>query len=385
MLSTPTPRLPQGASRLTLAAYADGILGWNRAILGQAITLIESNRPDHQRMAQELLDRLLPHTGGSIRVGLTGVPGAGKSTLIEALGCSLTAEGHRIAVLAIDPSSVRSGGSLLGDKTRMLRLSADPNAFIRPSPSGLMLGGVARKTRETMLLCEAAGFDVVLIETVGVGQSEASVASMTDFLLVLMVAGAGDELQGIKRGLLELADMIAITKADGDNVDRAKLAASKYTVAMRFLRGGDEPPVVSCSALDGSGIDEIWRSIVERTRERKRSGALEAQRSAQAATWMRSLVDEQIRETLQQTEEIRRVAEDAERDVRSGALSPELGARAIVRALRSSATSGSGRAEEPASCAEAASDDGGIALKRSLRKAGCQNGIRANEDTCARR
>jgi LAO/AO transport system kinase len=349
MTSPSTPPLAQGAARLTLAVYADGVLGWNRAILARAITLIESNRPDHQGMAQELLDRLLPHTGRSLRVGLTGVPGAGKSALIEALGCRLTAEGHRVAVLAIDPSSVRSGGSLLGDKTRMVRLSADPNAFIRPSPSGLVLGGVARKTRETMLLCEAAGCDVVLIETVGVGQSEASVASMTDFLLVLMLAGAGDELQGIKRGLLELADMIAITKADGENLNRAKLAASKYAFAMHLLRGGERPPVVTCSSLDGSGIDEIWRIIVERTRERERSGALKAQRSAQAAKWMWSLVDEQIRETLQQTEAIRRVAEDAERDVRIGALSPELGARAIVRALRSSGMSGWGRAEEPAS------------------------------------
>jgi LAO/AO transport system kinase len=354
MPSLSTPRLAQRAARLTLAAYADDILGWNRAILARAITLIESNRPDHQEMAQELLERLLPHTGRSIRVGLTGVPGAGKSALIEALGCRLTAAGHRLAVLAIDPSSVRSGGSLLGDKTRMVRLSADPNAFIRPSPSGGALGGVARKTRETMLVCEAAGCDVVLIETVGVGQSEVSVASMTDFLLVLMVAGAGDELQGIKRGLLELADMIAITKADGENVNRANLAASKYAFAMRLLRGGEQPPVVTCSSLDGSGIDDIWRIIVERTRERERSGALEAQRSAQAAKWMWSLVDEQIRETMQQTEAIRRVAEDAERDVRIGTLSPVLGAQAIVRALRSSGMSGWGRADEPA-CAEAAS------------------------------
>ena len=283
MPSPSTPRLPQGAAKLTLADYADGVLGWNRAMLARAITLIESNLPDHQEMAQELLNRLLPHTGRSIRVGITGVPGAGKSALIEALGCRLTAAGHRVAVLAIDPSSVRSGGSLLGDKTRMVRLSADPNAFIRPSPSGLVLGGVARKTRETMLVCEAAGCDVVLIETVGVGQSEASVASMTDFLLVLMVAGAGDELQGIKRGLLELADMIAITKADGENVNRAKLAASKYAFAMHLLRSGEQPPVVTCSSLDGSGIDEIWRIIVERTRERERSGVLKAQRSAQAA------------------------------------------------------------------------------------------------------
>src|SRR5271166_3232540 len=355
MPSPSLPRQPQGAASLTIADYAEGVLGWNRTMLARAITLIESSRPDHEEMAQEMLNRLLPHTGRSIRVGLTGVPGAGKSVLIEALGCRLTAEGHRVSVLSVDPSSVRSGGSLLGDKTRMVRLSADPNAFIRPSPSSLALGGVARKTRETMLVCEAAGCDVVLVETVGVGQSEVSVASMTDYLLVLMVAGAGDELQGIKRGLLELADMIAITKADGDNVSRAKLAASKYAFAMHLLRSGEQPSVVTCSSLDGSGIDEIWGIIVERTRERERSGALKAQRSAQAANWMWSLVDEQIRETLQQTDAIRRVAEDAERDVSIGSLSPVLGAQAIVRALRSSGMSGWGRAEEPASCAEAAS------------------------------
>lgn len=349
--SSSTPSLPQAAPRLTLADYAGGVLGWNRAILARAITLIESNRPDYHEMAQELLNRLLPHTGRSIRVGITGVPGVGKSALIEALGCRLTAEGHRVAVLSIDPSSVRSGGSLLGDKTRMVRLSADPNAFIRPSPSGLALGGVAGKTREAMLVCEAAGCNVVLVETVGVGQSEVSVASMTDFLLVLMLAGAGDELQGIKRGLLELADMIAVTKADGENRSRAKLAASKYDFAMHLLHGGERPPVVTCSSLDGSGIDEIWRIIVERMRERERSGALNAQRRAQTVKWMWSLVDEQIRETLRQTDSIRRVAEDAEREVRIGALSALLGAQAIVRALRYSGTSGWG-AEEPASDAQ---------------------------------
>jgi LAO/AO transport system kinase len=339
---------------LTLADYADGVLGWNRAILARAITLIESNRADHQEMAQELLKRLLPHSGRSIRVGITGVPGVGKSALIEALGCRLTAEGHRVAVLSIDPSSVRSGGSLLGDKTRMVRLSADPNAFIRPSPSGLMLGGVARKTRETMLICEAAGCDVVLVETVGVGQSEVSVASMTDFFLVLMLAGAGDELQGIKRGLLELADMMAITKADGENRSRANLAASKYAFAMHLLHGGERPPVVTCSSVEGSGIDGIWRIIVERTHDRERSGALKTERNAQTVKWMWSLVDEQIREMLQQTDAIRRVADDAERQVRIGALSAVLGAQVIVRALRQSGKCSGRGAEEPVSDAEGA-------------------------------
>jgi len=346
-MSTPSPPCrQQGAAKLTLANYADGVLGWNRAILARAITLIESNRLDHQEMAQELLARLLPYTGRAIRIGLTGVPGVGKSALIEALGCRLTADGHRLAVLSIDPSSVRSGGSLLGDKTRMVRLSADPNAFIRPSPSGLVLGGIARKTRETMLILEAAGCDVVIIETVGVGQSEVSVASMTDYLLVLMLAGAGDELQGIKRGLLELADMIAITKADGENVSRAKLAASKYRFAMHLLHDGQDVPIVTCSSLDGSGLDEIWRIIVARTRDRERSGALKAQRSAQAVKWMWSLVDERIHETLSQTDSIRRVAEDSERKVRDGVLSPVLGAQAIVRALRWSGMRDAGCTEE---------------------------------------
>ena len=348
ILSPSIPYSPRDPARLTFEDYRDGVLGWNRAILARAITLIESNRSDHHEMAQELLNQLLPHTGRSIRIGVTGVPGVGKSALIEALGCRLTAEGHRVAVLSIDPSSVRSGGSLLGDKTRMVRLSADPNAFIRPSPSGLVLGGVGRKTRETMLICEAAGCDVVLIETVGVGQSEVSVASTTDFLLVLMLAGAGDELQGIKRGLLELADMIAITKADGENRSRANIAASKYAFAMHLLNSGEQTPVVTCSSLDGSGIDRIWRIIVEQTHERERSGVLKAQRSAQMVKWMWSLVDQQIHETLQQSDAIRRVAEEAERQVRIGALSAMLGAEAIVCALRYPEISGRGGAKKPA-------------------------------------
>jgi LAO/AO transport system kinase len=334
-----TPPVPARArASLTVADYAEGVLAWNRTMLARAITLIESNRPEHQAMAQELLNRLLPHTGRAIRVGLTGVPGAGKSAFIEALGCRLTPAGHRVAVLSIDPSSVHSGGSLLGDKTRMMRLSADPNAFIRPSPSGLVLGGVARKTRETMLVCEAAGCDVVLIETVGVGQSEVSVADMTDFLMVLMLGGAGDELQGIKRGLLEVADMIAVTKADGENLTRAKRAASKYAFAMRLLHGAAQPPpVVTCSSLDGTGIEEIWRTIVDRVREREHSGLLTKRRAAQTVKWMWSLADEQIRELLQQTEAVRSVVEEAERDVSNGKLSPVLGAQAIVRAMSLSA------------------------------------------------
>jgi LAO/AO transport system kinase len=334
-----SPGAPPGASapqRFTLDQYVDGILGGNRTILARAITLVESSRPDHQLLAQELIDRLLPHTGRSMRIGLTGVPGVGKSALIEALGCRLTEQGHRVAVLSIDPSSVRSGGSLLGDKTRMARLAADPNAFIRPSPTGLVLGGVARKTRETMLVCEAAGWDVVLVETVGVGQSEVTVANMTDFLLVLMLAGAGDELQGIKRGLLELADMIAVTKAEGDNLVRANLAASRYAFAMHLLHSGEDgklPPVTTCSAFEGTGLDQIWRLISEKIREEERTGEFQARRRRQMTMWMWSLVDERIREVLRTADGIRRIADEAERNVELGTLSPVSGSQAIVRAL----------------------------------------------------
>jgi len=339
MSSPPAPA--DGGHSLTVADYVAGVLAGNRTMLARAVTLVESSRPDHEAMAQELLTRLLPQTGRSIRVGLTGAPGAGKSAFIEALGCRLTATGHRVAVLSVDPSSVRSGGSLLGDKTRMMRLSADPNAFIRPSPSGLVLGGVARKTRETMLVYEAAGCDVVLIETVGVGQSEVSVADMTDYLMVLVLAGAGDELQGIKRGLLEVADMIVVTKADGENVTRAKLAASQYAFAMHLLHGGERQlPVVTCSALDGTGIDAIWRIITDQMSGLKRSGALEARRTAQTVKWMWTLVDEQIRDMLRQTEAVRRVAEEAERDLRDAKLSPLRGAQAVVRALTLSGIGG---------------------------------------------
>ena len=315
----------------SVEAYAAGLLARNRATLARAITLVESRKPEHAAMAAALVNLLLPHTGRAVRVGLTGVPGAGKSALIEALGSWLTARGHRVAVLSIDPSSTRSGGSLLGDKTRMTRLSTDPNAFIRPSPSGLVLGGIARTTRETMLLCEAAGYDVVLIETVGVGQSEVSVADMTDFLLVLMLAGAGDELQGIKRGLLERADMIAITKADGDNIAAARRAATQYAFAMHLLREPGEPEaaVVTCSAVQGDGLDRIWQIITERQAERDASGALAARRARQNIVWMWSLVDQHIRARLTAGHK----AAEIERQVRAGRLSPVSAADRIIGAL----------------------------------------------------
>jgi LAO/AO transport system kinase len=322
-------------ARLTVDGYLQGILARDRVVLARAITLIESSRADHQSMARALVDRALPHSGKSIRVGLTGVPGAGKSALIECLGSMLTGRGHRVAVLSVDPSSERSGGSLLGDKTRMVKLSQDPNAFIRPSPSGLVLGGIARQTRETMLLCEAAGYDVVLIETVGVGQSEVTVAGMTDFLLVLMLAGAGDELQGIKRGLLELADLIAITKADGDNLRAARQASAQYAYAMHLLADPEQgmAPVVTCSALTGNGVDEVWRIVAERTAERERSGFLRDRRSEQNARWMWSLVDQEIHDRLRQLPGVSTVAKQAASEVRGGTLSPVLAAEAIVSAL----------------------------------------------------
>lgn len=247
-----------------LDTFVTGVRACDRALLARAITLIESTRADHQALAEALLQCLWPHTGGAVRVGITGVPGVGKSTFIEAFGRMLTKAGHRVAVLAVDPTSSRTGGSILGDKTRMTDLGADPNAFIRPSPTAGTLGGVARRTRETMALCEAAGFDVILVETVGVGQSETVVADMVDFFLVLMLPGAGDELQGIKKGILEIADMIAVNKADGENAPRAEAAARDYRGALHILKPASanwSPPVVTCSALKNQGLDTVWAEI----------------------------------------------------------------------------------------------------------------------------
>src|SRR3954469_15045638 len=249
------------SAKTDTSALMRDILAGDRAVLARAITLIESKRADHQKTARELVQEVLPHTGSATRVGITGMPGVGKSTTIDALGTFLTAKGHRVAVLAVDPSSTRTGGSILGDKTRMARLANDPAAFIRPSPASGTLGGVATKTRETMLLAEAAGYDVILVETVGIGQSETVVSDMTDFFLVLMLAGAGDELQGLKKGVIELADMIAVNKADGDNIARANVAAAEYRAALHILspRSANwQPPVITYSALTGAGIAELW-------------------------------------------------------------------------------------------------------------------------------
>ena len=332
------PPLPQPGRHLALDDYASGVLGRDRPVLGKAITLIESSRPDDQRLAQELLERLAPHTGQSIRVGITGVPGAGKSSLIEVLGCRLTGAGHRVAVLAVDPSSPLSGGSILGDRTRMTRLSAEPNAYIRPSPSGLTPGGVARKTREAMLLCEAAGYDVVLVETVGVGQAEAAVADMTDFFLVLLITGAGDELWTMKRGLLELADLVAIAKADGENRSRAELEAARVRHVLQVVRGSGEgregpPAVVTCSAVDGTGLDVIWQTVLGRRQELDRTGQLQERRRAQAVRWMWALVDEGVQRALGAGHRVRDAVGAAEKGVRDGSVTPSRGAAVILAAL----------------------------------------------------
>src|SRR6266446_6612769 len=260
-----------------LANLARGIRARERAVLARAITLIESRRADHQKAARRLVQELLLQTGAALRVGITGAPGVGKSTLIDTLGTLLTGKGHKVAVLAVDPSSTRSGGSILADKTRMARLGNDPNAFVRPSPASGTLGGVAAKTRESMLICEAAGYDVVLVETIGTGQSETVVADMTDFFLVLMLPGAGDELQGLKKGVVELADMIAVNKADGDNIKRAKAAAAEYHAALHILTPRSSswtPPVVTYSGLTGDGIDRLWATILDHRERLTKAGEL---------------------------------------------------------------------------------------------------------------
>ena len=318
-------------NRLDAQAYVDGVRDGDRAILARAITLIESEQPAHAELAQQVLEALLPETGGAYRVGISGVPGAGKSTFIDALGTQLTAKGHRLAVLAVDPTSSVSGGSILGDKTRMAALSNDPSAFIRPSPTSGTLGGVARKTRETILLCEAAGFDVVLVETVGVGQSETIVAGMVDFFLVLMIAGAGDELQGIKRGILEVADMLAINKADGDNRPRAMRAQASYQSALRLMRGGSVPPVVTCSALEKTGLDELWALVVKSRRKCEESGEFQKTRRAQQVQWMWDMVEDGLRRALRGDPGLSLLITQLEEAVGRGQTTPSAAALKVLR------------------------------------------------------
>jgi LAO/AO transport system kinase len=318
------------------SALSAGIRAGDRAVLARAITLIESKRADHQKNAHLLVQELLPQTGKATRIGITGAPGAGKSTTIDTLGTYLTGQGHRVAVLAVDPSSTRTGGSILGDKTRMPRLATDPNAFVRPSPSSGTLGGVAAKTRETMLLCEAAGYDIILVETVGIGQSETAVADMTDFFLVLMLPGAGDELQGLKKGIVELADMIAVNKADGDNIARAKRAAAEYRAALHILNPRSttwSPPVVTYSALTGDGIGDLWGHVTDHRARIAKSGELEAQRREQQVRWMWAMLEDRIHARLKTDSSLRAKLPRIEADVASGKLSPMLAVEEIAAAL----------------------------------------------------
>jgi len=308
----------------------------DRRALAKAITLVESTRADHQRDAQRLLEQLLPFTGGAVRIGISGVPGVGKSTFIEAFGLHLIGQGKRVAVLAVDPSSARSGGSILGDKTRMPRLSAAAEAFIRPSPSGGSLGGVARRTREALLVCEAAGYDAVLVETVGVGQSEYAVASMVDFFLVLMLAGAGDELQGIKKGILELADALAINKADGDNLQHAGEAAAQYRSALNLFRHASplwDPPVLTVSALEARGIDAVWAIIQDHRVRLTGSGELERKRRAQQQSWFWTMIDDGLKGHFLSRADVKELLPRMEAAVANAKLTPTEAARRLLALL----------------------------------------------------
>jgi len=329
---------PPRAGKLSVAHYAAGVRACDRMVLGRALTLIESNAPGDQKLAQELLIELLKGSGGSHRVGITGVPGVGKSTFIDALGTLLTERGHRVAVLAVDPTSGVTQGSILGDKTRMARLSRDDRAFVRPSPSSGSLGGVTRKTRESVIVCEAAGFDVVLIETVGVGQSETVVAEMVDFFLVLMLPGAGDELQGIKRGILEHADLIAVNKVDSAP-EAARNAKRDYSAALRVMHGagsedtGWNVPVLMASALTGEGIDVLWTKVEEHRAIMTANGRFEDKRRTQLRGWMWHMVENRVLAALRDHPEVKKLAPQLEADVLAGKLTPTLGARALLEAF----------------------------------------------------
>ncbi|MDT4946206.1 MAG: GTPase [Pseudonocardiales bacterium] len=315
-----------------MTQLVDGVLAGERAAIARAITLVESRHADHRGQAQELLVALLPHTGKAQRIGITGVPGVGKSTFIDSLGSNLTAAGHRVAVLAVDPSSSRTGGSILGDKTRMVRLAADPHAFVRPSPSAGTLGGVARATRETMLVMEAAGYDIVLVETVGVGQSEYVVADMVDSFVFLTLARTGDSLQGMKRGILELADVIAVNKADEQHEDESARAARELSGALRFLRGTDEDwqtPVVTCSGLHNLGLDNVWKHVERHRGWLERHGGLEGKRKQQLVEWTRAMVRDRLLSRLD-TAPVREARRAAERAVLAGEITPDQAAAQIL-------------------------------------------------------
>jgi LAO/AO transport system kinase len=330
------PKTAKRAAPDAISELAGQLRAGDRRALARAITLIESTRADHRRDADALLQKLLPATGKSIRIGISGVPGVGKSTFIEAFGLDVIKDKHRVAVLAIDPSSRRGGGSILGDKTRMAELSAAPQAFIRPSPSGGTLGGVARRTREALLACEAAGFDVVLVETVGVGQSETAVADMTDVFLLLLQPGGGDELQGLKKGIIEIADLLVVNKADGDLKAAAKRTAGDYGAALRLLRPSSPnwtPEVMQCSALEGTGIAEVWQAITRYREKMTASGELKRRRAEQAKSWMWSEVTETLDAALRTHKGVRSQVAALESKVAAGETTPSQAAHVLLAAF----------------------------------------------------
>ena len=323
--------------RLSADEYIQGILTGDRVILSRAITLIESQLAKDKSLAQEVLEKILPYAGKSTRIGITGVPGVGKSTFIEAIGKHITTQNKKIAVLAIDPSSQRTSGSIMGDKTRMEELAHHPNAYIRPSPSGNSLGGVANKTRETMILCEAAGFEVIIVETVGVGQSETVVKGMVDFFLLLMLSGAGDELQGIKRGIMEMADAVVITKSDGDNLQKAKNARMEYVHALHFYpptQNNWYPPVLTCSALEKTGLSEIWEMILDFTSKMQENSFWESNRQEQNLAWMYSYISQTLESRFFDNQSIKNTISIIEKKILAGELLPIQGAKALLSMIK---------------------------------------------------
>ncbi len=334
--SAAVERIPAKRRKLTLDDYQRGVLAGEVGILSRAITLVESNHPAHEALAQELLTRLLPHTGESMRVGITGVPGVGKSTLISSLGCQLCAMGHRVAILAVDPSSSVTGGSILGDKTRMQALVQEKNAYIRPSPSSGSLGGVGRKSRETMLLCEAAGYDVILVETVGVGQNEITVRSMVDFFLLIMLAGAGDELQGMKKGVIEIADLLAVNKADGDNVVPARLACAEYSRVLQFLQpatSGWQTRCTTCSAMAPKTLAALWEEVKTFMTVTRESGVFAARRRHQSIEWMHAMIEEELRHRFFRNPQVQQLLPLVEQQVAHQTLPAATAVRRIMEAF----------------------------------------------------